>query len=470
MSTSKISLIKGEYVRINLSLRPMIIEAREGEIRVSMTDNKPSPNNGAYHRVRDGYPLALTEVDSNVWAYADANGVKAVVTEYEPEFSTLSQFGEQLTVEKTPILELNSSYGTSLLRDIVVLENGGTQQLAPSGEIQIQTGTNANGNVSINSAEIGRYIPGFGAEIGLGVRGITTPTGSQQARWGGLTPNEKDGLYFLWDANGIAVVRRNDNVENIVRQADWNLDKLDGNGRSKIVLNINEGKIYQVDYTWYGYGAIVFGLVDTAIGGQQRFIPVHRFQSFSDTSVQSPNLKVFIEAGNGGTTASNLDIRLGGRQYSIIGKYIPKYRFTGDRRASTALSTTVKPLVSFRRKAAFSDRSIKLAGYSLVNTGTTPVYIEIRINGTLTGFNFLTPTDYTASETALESDLVATAITGGLVAWSGEVVGSGQGVTPSLSDREVDLDIPDGAIVTLCAASFSGTPNVVSALRLQEEW
>lgn len=40
-----------------------------------------------------------------------------------------SQFGELITAERTPIIELNSSYGTSLLRDVIETTNSGSVTL-----------------------------------------------------------------------------------------------------------------------------------------------------------------------------------------------------------------------------------------------------------------------------------------------------------------------------------------------------
>lgn len=51
-----------------------------------------------------------------------------------------SQFGETVVVNRTPVIELNSSYGTSLLRDIEILTGSAT--VTPSnGKIALSTGT-----------------------------------------------------------------------------------------------------------------------------------------------------------------------------------------------------------------------------------------------------------------------------------------------------------------------------------------
>lgn len=385
-----------------------------------------------------------------------------------------SQFGEAKVVSRTPIVELNSVFGTSPLRDKVVTANGGTKDdvngTVTTGEILLETNTDADGEVLLESAEIGRYISGYGAELGVGVRFTQAPTDTQSATWGGITSDGNNGFYFGRDATGVYVTRLRAGTEiDKTYQSDWNLDKLDGTGKSGRTLDLDNGNIFQIEWTWYGYGQIIFGVLGV-VSGKQTFIPVHEMSDFTDTSVTDPSLRVFTKVENGGTTTSNLPLYVGGRQYSVVGTYVPKYRFTADVRGSTTLSTTVQPLISFRIKSGFRNRSIKLQGYTIVNDGNNRVYVELRLDGTLTGATFGTPGNYTASDTALESDTSATAITGGNVIWNGDVIDSSNAGNVGLADRDVDLDLPEESTITLCAASFSGTPAVFSGFRMKEEW
>ena len=377
-----------------------------------------------------------------------------------------SPFGEFLTVSRTPIIELNSSYGLSALRDRQILTNGGLA-VATDGEIKISTSATPNSTSKVDSAEVGRYVPGYAAEIGIGVRMPVDPVGNQVCRFGGLGQDDDNGLYFGKDANGyFAAILRN-NVETKIYKDNWNLDKMDGTGQSGFNINSNNGNIFQINFTWYGYGAIEFGVVAT-VDNIQRFIACHVISGFDTTSIVTPNLRVFGEVTNG-ADSTNFDLYLGGRQYSIIGRYIPKYRFTGSFRLSRATSTTVIPLVSHRRKAGFNDRSIKMSGFDTI-AASEPHILEIRVGGTLTGAVWDTPTNHTVTETALESDVTATAITGGIVVWQ-QIVQGGQGQQTALTGAEVDFDLPDDAVVSLCARTLTGTGTMVgSELRLREAW
>ena len=386
-----------------------------------------------------------------------------------------SQFGEALTTKRTPIIQLNSVYGINTpLRDAVEVTETGTGTSAATGEILLQTGSNADGAYTLESAEIGRYIPGYGAEFGIGIRYPFTPTGTQTAKWGGETADGNNAFIFGHDADTLYVARIQGGVElNRADKADWNIDPLDGTGASGYTLDETVGIIYQIRYTWYGYGQIIFGILGV-VGQQQTFIPVHQISNkdFIGTSINDPSLRVFATVDNGGTTASNFQLYVGGRQYSIIGDYRPKFRFTGHIRSQRTVGDGVMtPLVSFRFKSAFNGRSVKIDGYDMINVGSNnPVYIEVRLNGTLTGPSWATPNNYTAADTALEADSTATAITGGNVVWAGDIIPAGDKKQSAANEKFIDLDLPRNGTFTLCAAGFGGTSEIISGFRMNEEW
>lgn len=387
-----------------------------------------------------------------------------------------SQFGETRTVNRTPVIELDSSYGTSMLRDIETVSGSGTI-ISSEGKITLSTGTTANSTSILDSAEVGRYMPGFSAEIGIGVRLPSLPSGNQSALWGGLSYNNENGFYFGIDATGLYVARISGGVEDTkFYQENFNIDKLNGSGISKYNINVTDGIIYQIDFTWYGYGQILFGIVgilpdNENVNGRnkiQKFIPCHSMQIKGSVSTFSPNLKIHAEIGNG-TDATNYSMDVGGRQYSIVGEYDAKYRYTNDFRGSTNTSTTVSPLISFTRKEEFRDRSIKLEGFDII-AATEPCIVEVIVNGTLTGASFGTPTDHTASETALVSDTSATAISGGMVVWQQLIDAGTNKNSAELATNDVAFDIPNNALVTLAIRTISGTGTAVSSFRLREEW
>lgn len=378
-----------------------------------------------------------------------------------------SPFGEFLTAERTPIIQLNSSYGTSALRDITGTEGNGTVTNV-DGEIVLQTNSAANSSAFVDSGEIGVYIPGYAAQIGVGIRIENLPTGTQFVQWGGHGASKQNSLYWGYDSQGLYVKVDRDGTEILkTYQNDFNIDKVDGKGVSGYNIDISEGTIFQIDFTWYGYGQILFSIV-AVLDGQQVVVPCHQYKLFSQTSITSPNLKVHTEVDNGDTSTGNVVVYLGGRQYSIFGRYIPKYRLTSEVNSSVSVSTTRTPLISFSRKDTFDDRSLKLEGATIL-TSSEDINWQIVLDGVLTNASFGNPSNHLSSETALESDTSATSITGGHVLY-GDVASSGSGNKTLLSRSIFDVDIPNGSTVTLCAYTDSGTAGVKSALRVREEW
>lgn len=392
---------------------------------------------------------------------------------------SLSQFGEQLVVERTPVIELNSSYGVSALRDVTSTTGSGSIDditgSVTTGEILLSTGTTASSTALLTSAKAARYVPGFGGELGGGVRFDAVPTGEQVARWGGRSPiTQNDKLYFGYDATSKFVgIDRDGTTTTMVRQWQWNLDTLDGSGNegnpSGLEVDLSDGVICQIDFTWYGYGQIVWGfiLVDRGI---QRFIKCHQEFGFGRTSLTTPNFELFHEVENGATT-SNLDLYVGGRQFSVVGRYEPDFRIAGEVRDEVAVSSgVVRPLISFQRKSGFQNRNIALTSYSIINTGANPVWVEVRVGGTLDTSSFTTPRNYTASETAVNSDITATSISGGNVVYAGKIVpAGGQGQSTSVLSDVLTFEVPGTQIATLCVGGFGAT-DVYSAFQLREEW
>ncbi|MEK4526979.1 hypothetical protein NST38_16340 [Paenibacillus sp. FSL H8-0104] len=398
----------------------------------------------------------------------------ATIVGVEPNVS--SQFNELRTNEKTPIIELTSVYGLSNLRDIV-LTLGDATVGSNNTEFQLTTTISGSDIAILQSSERGRYESGLAGEIGIGTRLPAPPTGTQVVRWGAF--DDQNGLFFGQSvANGIFVAIRRASVDTIIPQTSWNVDKLDGTGPSGATLSLSKGNIFQIVFTWYGYGVIEFRVVipdPTTLA--QEVIIVHRFSPNGQTSLADPNLPLRAEIFNNGTE-SELNLFVGGRQYSILGKYNPVFRVTSERRTVTATGS-LTPILSFQRKTSFppgsgraNSVSIKLESIDLITTDD--IYYQIILGGTINGgfVNFPTATtNIPTSETALLINNTLTTIADGQVLLQGLVAGVAGSVRISASSSLLDFQLPDSEIVTLAVGNLSGGTNPVTAtFSLTEEW
>jgi len=388
-----------------------------------------------------------------------------------------SQFNELRISQRTAILELVSMYGISALRDVVTTTGAGTVTNTGT-EYSVNTTASGADSAILESVMRGRYEPGYAGEAGIGVRIPTLPTGNQVARWGMF--DAQNGALFGATSTNIFVAVRRGGVDTVINQSAWNVDKLDGTGPSGVTLNLSKGNIFQIVFTWYGYGVIEFRVVvpdPTTLA--QEVITVNRYSPTGQTSFIDPNQPLRAEINNGGT-ATSFNLFVGGRQYSIIGKYDPTFRVTSERRTISNVTTTLTPVISFARKAVFPTGSARVNSVQVdleeINLmATADLAYQVLVGGTVNGTFVNYPTATTIipdNETALLVNTTSTTITGGEVVFQGVTSGGG-GMSKVLATAELlDFTLPDNAIVTLAVVRIagSGTNTVNAVFRVTESW
>jgi len=380
-------------------------------------------------------------------------------------------------INKSPIIELTSVYGVSVLRDVVTTTGAGTVTNT-STEYSVNTTASGADSAILESAMRGRYEPGFAGEAGIGVRIPTLLTGNQIAQWGLF--DSQNGAFFGATSTNIFVAIRRAGVDTVINQSAWNVDKLDGTGPSGATLTLSKGNIFQVVFTWYGYGVIEFRVVipdPTTLA--QEVITVNRFSPTGQTSFADPNQLLRAEVNNAGT-ATSFNLFVGGRQYSIIGKYDPTFRVTSERRTITNVTTTLTPVISFARKTVFPTGSartnsveVNLEEINIISTAD--LAYQVLLGGTIDGTFANYPTATTIipdSETALLVNTTSTTITGGEVIFQGITSGAGENSRVLATAELLSFALPDNAIVTLAVARIggSGTNTVKASFSVTESW
>ncbi|WP_113927027.1 hypothetical protein [Bacillus sp. P14.5] len=387
-----------------------------------------------------------------------------------------SQFNELMVSNRTPVVELTSVYGLSNLRDLVETTGSGTVTNTTI-EYQITTTPGASDSATLDSVERGRYMPGYAGQAGIGVRIPLAPTNDQVFRWG-LVDDENGAFFGQSTANGIFVAIRRAGADTIIPQTSWNVDPLNGTGPSGITLNLAIGNIFQINFTWYGYGVIEFNVVvQNPVTLAQETVTVHRYRPAGETSFTDPNLPLRAQIENNGATADTRNLFVGGRQYSILGKFNPEFRITSERRSAT-VGTAGLPVISFQRKTEFpagsarpNSVSVTLEGLDIVTAND--IFFQLVVGGTLnTGYSAFPTitTNIPNNETALLVNNTATIITGGEVVFQGVASGA-PGANRDLAKANLlDFELPDDQSVSLVIGSFSGTSLVSAVLRVTEEW
>jgi hypothetical protein len=381
-----------------------------------------------------------------------------------------SPYDELRVVEKTPVIDLKSFYGKTTLRDIYTLTGTATiENLIGDSEYALSV-SSASDVACLKSAERGRYISGQAAEVGVAIRIPSTLTGNQVLRWGAFDDN--NGFYYKLTSSGWSVCILRAGVETEIPQSQFNGDKLDGSGPSKVNLNMADGHIYNIVFSWYGYGIVDFTISTETLYHEQKPLSVHKYFSEGVTSVKNPNLPVRVCLENN-ATSSPITVYVSGRQYSVIGKYVPQLRVNSAYVMLKNINQVQDnlnwyPIMSIRRKQGYEGNPSKIFSADLSLDSIVSQVIQIRAKTSLTGASWGNIPDQIPTETIMEFDSSATDVSGGIVIWSGFLAAS------SSTLRQVEdlmYIFSENDIVTVCGKSSSATNVTISAvLRWTEEW
>lgn len=390
-------------------------------------------------------------------------------------------FGTVDTGDRTNIYEIKSIYGLSI-RDVQTTEGSGS--IGHNGPaFTLSTTANGPDRALLESAEIGRYVPGLVAEPGVYFQtDDSSLSGSQVQRWGYF--DDQDGLYFGRDADGLFVeLRSGGSTVRQVRQEDWNLDTLDGSGDadnpSGKTLDVTEGHIYRAPFIWYGSGPAIFEVVlqgesSDHTGIETRSVRVHEIaRTDGSRLMENPNLPVSVELDNDGTAAA-MSAEVSGRQFSLKGNYSPNVRVTSETVTGVGVGTSgFTNLLTFRRKqnvtdgAFFEAASVKLGGLDIITDQDLQVLVVT--NPSLTSANFGSLSNVSDPETALEVDTAAS-VSGGESIWEQVQSGGAGNKTQFASTDTVNFDFVRRQPVSILASAIDSSATVDATCRLREEW
>jgi hypothetical protein len=205
--------------------------------------------------------------------------------------------------------------------------------------------------------------------FGLGTDGVTKRMGYF---------NDKNGLFYEINTNGMHVVVRTytsgSAVDSAYAQADWNLDKMDGNGPSGVNLDYNKTQILFFDMEWLGVGRIRFGWV---VDGKIYYChEVNNANNLTLVYMSTPNLPLRYEIENDGSGAQSSLVQICSTVISEGGEQDTGYPY-GVNRGVTPLTTlnntNIYPLLALKLRSGYEGATVRLIDLSLV-CNSTAVY------------------------------------------------------------------------------------------------
>lgn len=386
--------------------------------------------------------------------------------------STLSLFGNLRVVNRTPQIELRPNSNLSNLRD-VVYDNGvelanlrtSTKYSRVNGEHRLQI-SGATDNIVVESAEYGRYQPGYTGDCGIGVRLPVALTGNQVARWGYF--HVGDGFFFQYDPSGLSLGIRKGGVDTLIPRSQWNRDKVDGTGPSGLTLDLARGALFEVAFG-NSYGSVAFQVAVPDANNFQRIITLHTAAHQASAIVNDLSLPIRVGIANNGTAAAQ-EIFFSTRYFSILGHFNPFFRTNGHSRTGISVPTTGwTPLLTFRRKAGFNSIPLFPDEYSVICAGAD-IRLRMLLNPALSGtLTWIAPDGVDPAETICEVCETVTGLTGGDVVWKA-LHTPGNSQIRSLGQSSVHFEIPRQRPLVLAAQAIGATATVSIVKRWKEEW
>jgi hypothetical protein len=179
---------------------------------------------------------------------------------------------------------------------------------ANEGLINLNVTTTSGGYVTRETTQVFSYQPGKSL-LTLNTFVMAPAKTNLRQRVGYF--NAANGIYIELDGATLSFVERSSVTgsvtESKVAQANWNVDKLDGNGPSGRILDIAKAQIFWADIEWLGLGTVRLGFVIDGL-----FIHCHSFHHanlITSTYITTASLPLRYEIINLNTTASNSTLK-----------------------------------------------------------------------------------------------------------------------------------------------------------------
>jgi hypothetical protein len=317
-------------------------------------------------------------------------------------------YGQALMTQKTSIFDLKSVFGLCGLRDKPTLT--GTATISNSSE-KFDLSVLAAGDVaSLSTRECGVYVSGMACEIGMGLQVATALTGDQTVRFGYF--DDQNGYFYLIQAGQLSCCVRQSGVDLIFPMSQWN-----GDWANHAEVDVLAGKVWQITFSYYGYGPVQFSVMYTSDRGTPTTRILHTYGPVGRCSTNNPHLPVQVEV-KANTCNTPLSVYVTSRQFSVLGAYDPPHRISSFTYTQTGIGTTWTPGFSLERKPDRAGAHITICGFDAFTTA--PVMMLFKTGSVLTNANFQNTfvQDYCIDGAGLLMDVASTTMDAGYILYT----------------------------------------------------
>lgn len=399
-------------------------------------------------------------------------------------------FGRLRVAESYTLGDYKHIYGIDTNNFIDLKVNGGNITFqANKSCVRLSTSTGSTSRAVHQTKMYHNYMPGKSQYIKTTVN-FYAAVANTVKRTGYF--DDLNGIFLQQDGDGTLsfIIRTNTSGTasdaRKVTQANWNIDKCDGNGPSGFSLDITKTQIVFMDFQWLGVGRVRCGFVHNG-----RIVVAHEFYNDNNLAtvyMANPNLPVRCEIANTATSAGGYFDQIcssvvseGG--YSESGL---DWGLDGGNVAESISTTADTPIIAIRLKNSFNsypNRVIVRMQEIGVYAETSPVIWKlIKLPG-LSSITLSGPTWTSVGDnSAVEYSLLGTAISGGEVLVSGfagasspgastKGMGSGSNFDPTSAKKNFiaqNMDSTDSEIYVLTAKAIGATAQAWANIQWRE--
>ena len=391
-------------------------------------------NNALYVRGED---FANVDADGNLsLAWLIANGMVDSFGRMRVS-QPISRIDSQFTYTLQTLIyeQITSGSGATINHDV-------TERVAQLNFLNTPNG----GTCYMQSYRHGYYHPGNSQQIFITFNFRKhTPGITKFAGYGDLTNN---GIHFISNGTGFAwrILSNTSRGDQTVPQAEWNIDHLDGTGKSGINLEVGYTQIAVIDLQ-----ALYVGLVRVGFDIDGKVFWCHEFRHANRTGfpyIQNASLPLICGMTCTSTVSDNMIFICGTVRSEGAGLDEEGFTFNAVG-AGTALSGARTHILSVRPKTTFNGIvnriNFLLESVDVVLTGNSPVFWELCLGQAISGTT--TYNDINTTHSGFEYNTAGT-ISGSPVI----VIGSGYVGATAQNKGTISKDVLNRYPITLDAA------------------
>lgn len=260
--------------------------------------------------------------------------------------------------------------------------------------IEVRSIGSGASNAIVQSRETATYTPG--KPLLIFITGIINANTNQTNILTQLGYYNNDcGFFFRHTGNGTSVGQLSVSIRNTVdgdiltTSTDWNIDKMDGNGPSGILLDTTKTQIFVIDLAWLGGGSVRFGFV---INGVLWYChQLNHANIYNLPYTEQISLPVRAELFSTGTALGSVKkICSTVISEGIQGQQGREFIYAIPINSLVNIGTTLRPIISFRLKntGLFFNMKATIKSVSIINRSSMAnrniiVYVFYSPNGGL---------------------------------------------------------------------------------------